>query len=368
MAIATLSYGIVRCCPNSYVVSVMDAALCSCDGGYIFAYNVDSYGIMGIKTRSGGSADDQIHTLNSRIATYFNIDDIGAFYDVYDARQIIDDPVLYEYLLSLDDETIASDFDGSSQLNFFMDRVNSPHFNRESLDWWYTDRNLTPGYNGGAKFAVILLQANTGVTVESTSLYNRNYDEYGPDSQWWAEHRGQVNDFTGTAYAPAENLLVSVQAESGGMGGSGAVDGTVTFINENSATKWDLTGENDGTCELVGDFFVDEGNTLTCTFINSQWTGTVDGAGASLTFDADSTWTVTGDVTLEGLEAEKPENITAPAPVTITYYYSDTIQDGLTIGNVTFKLAHKHFADVVQGAAYVDALAEEGIEIGRAHV
>ena len=351
---------------NSYVVSVMDAALCSCDGGYIFAYNVDSYGIMGIKTRSGGDGDDQIHTLNSRIATYFNIDDIGAFYDVYDAQQIIDDPVLYEYLLSLDDETITSDYDGSGDLNFFMDRVNSPHFNQPSLDWWFTDRNLTPGYNGGAKFAVILLQAGTGVTVENTSLYNRNYDEYGPDSQWWAEHQGQVNDFTGTAYAPAENLLISVQAESGGMGGSGTVNGTVTFINENSRTKWDLTGEDDGTCELVGDFFVDEGNTLDAAFINSEWTGTVDGTGASLSFDADSTWNVTGDVTLESLEAEKPENITSETPVTITYYYSDTISDGLTIGNVTFKLAHKFFTDVVQGAAYVDALAEDGIVKGTA--
>ena len=73
--------------------------------------------------------------------------------------------------------------------------------------------------------------------AEEPYLINKNFQKYGTLSAE-AIAEGQL---------PADNLLISVEG-----GGSG----NVFFINENSSTQWDLTGENAETCELVGDFYM----------------------------------------------------------------------------------------------------------------
>ncbi len=225
----------------------------------------------------------------------------------------------------------------------------------DSLDWWYTDRSKTPGYSGGNKFAVIYVEnSSTPIYVDSTKLVNQNYVDYGPESDWWAQHQGQVSEVTGIAYAPADNLLISVE-------GAGAA--TVYFRNENSQTLWDDTGVSAETCELVGDFYLGEysqssgnpdkgtgANALTAIFENSEWEGTIlygDEAmtgTATVSFDANSSWKVTADTYVANLEIADLSKVTADEPVTVFYTASNTVSPG-TYGNVTFV---RTFADTVE--------------------
>lgn len=316
-------------CYNSSLTSYLDAALCSASGGYIMAYNCNAAGVMGIKTRAGGDANSKetgVHVYNSRIAAYYDDTEMKKAYDVADPSKW-DNSIL----TSIKNKGATS----ISQLNMFLDKANSPSFKEDSLKWWFTDKSKTPGYSGGNKFSVIYCEnSSTPVYVSNTKLVNQNYEEYGDASKLSSDE------------TPADNLLVSVES---------AGSANVYFTNENSKTKWDLTGDSTDTCELNGDFYLGEyskgsssnpdagkgANALNAKFVNSEWTGTVlygdtDKTGtANLTFDADSSWKVTADTTVSDLEAADLSKITADKAVTVTYKSSSTIKEG-TSGNVTF--------------------------------
>ena len=322
-------------CYNSSLTSYLDAGLCSASGGYIYAYNSDINGVMGIKCRAGGNAEAEetgVHVVNSRVAAYFDADEMKNAYDVGDAD------TMREKLASgeIDIDAIGV---GYSQLNMFLDKANSPKFYEDSLDWWFTDKSKTPGYSGGNKFAVMYVEnSSTPIYVEASKMVNQNYAEYGDASKL---EPGQT---------PADNLLLSVE---------GAGSATVYFKDENDQTKWDLTGADDGTTELTGDFFIgaysqggggpDVGsgpNAAELHFENSQWEGTVLYGdylqGDEITgtcvmdFDWDSSWKVTGDTYVTDLELMSPESITADHPVTVYFGDTSTVVAG-TYGNVTLE-------------------------------
>ena len=315
-------------CYNSSLKSYLDAGLTSASGGYIFVNNCDISGVMGMKTRggsgSGNTEETGIHVYNSRIQAEYDDEEMQSVYDVASPDKW-DDSIL--------DQIKGLGATAINQLNIFLDKANDPAFIEDSLTWWFTDKSKTPGYSGGNKFAVIYAEnSSTPITVEATQLKNKNYEDYGDASKL---SKGQT---------AADNLLVSVE-------GSGAAN--ITFTDENSSTKWDKTGEDDGTCEMIGDFYIGEyssnesgspdigtgANSLTASFVNSEWEGTIlygdDTGKADLTFDADSTWTVTSDTSVDHIEVEDINSIKSDKKVTITYTESDSITPG-TYGNVTF--------------------------------
>lgn len=319
-------------CYNSALTSYLDAGLCSASGGYIYAYNCDINGVMGIKCRAGGNAEAEetgVHVANSRVAAYFDAEEMKSAYDV-------GDPDTMREKMASGEIDINNITTGYGELNMFLDKANNPKFYEDSLDWWFTDKSKTPGYSGGNKFAVMYVEnSSTPIYVEASQMVNQNYVEYG-DASKLAE--GQT---------PADNLLLSVE---------GAGSATVYFKDENDQTPWDLTGESDDTTELTGDFFIgaysqstgspDIGtgaNSATVNFENSQWEGTVlygeeeEITGiCNLSFDQNSSWKVTQDTKVSNLEIYNVENITADEPVTITFDSTSTVVAG-TYGNVTLE-------------------------------
>ena len=319
-------------CYNSTLTSYLDAGLCSASGGYIYAYNCDINGVMGIKTRAGGNLEAEetgIYVTNSRVAASFDAEEMKGAYDVADPETMVAKMDSGE----LDVDNITT---GYSELNMFIDKANTPKFYEDSLDWWFTDKSKTPGYSGGNKFAVIYVEnSSTPVYVESSLMINQNYADYGDPSKL---EEGQI---------PADNLILSVE---------GAGSGTVYFRNNNTDTLWDLTGASDETTEIVGDMFIgaysqasgspDKGtgpNSANLYFENSDWEGTVlygdteEITGvANLSFDHKSSWKVTADTKVANLEIYNVENITADEPVTITFDSTTTVVAG-TYGNVTLE-------------------------------
>ena len=319
-------------CYNSTLTSYLDAGLCSASGGYIYAYNCDINGVMGLKCRAGGNAEAEetgIHVTNSRVAAYFDDQEMKNAYDVADPETMASQIASGE----IDIDSLGT---GYSKLNMFIDKANSPKFYEDSLDWWFTDKSKTPGYSGGNKFAVMYVEnSSTPIYVEASKMVNQNYVEYGDPSKL---EEGQT---------PADNLLLSVE---------GAGSATVNFKDENDQTPWDLTGKTDDTTELTGDFFIgaysqstgspDIGtgaNSATVNFENSQWEGTVlygdteEITGiCNLSFDYKSSWKVTADTKVSDLEIYNVENITADEPVTITFDSTSTVVAG-TYGNVTLE-------------------------------
>lgn len=322
-------------CYNSALTSYLDAGLCSASGGYIYAYNCDIGGVMGIKCRAGGNAEAEetgVHVANSRVAAYFDADEMKNAYDV-------GDPDTMREKMESGEIDIDSIGVGYGELNMFLDKANSPKFYEDSLDWWFTDKSKTPGYSGGNKFAVMYVEnSSTPIYVEASKMVNQNYVEYGDASKL---EEGQT---------PADNLLLSVE---------GAGSATVHFKDENAETPWDLTGESDDTTELSGDFFIgaysestgspDIGtgaNSADISFENSQWEGTVlygeDGEETEITgvcnldFDWDSSWKITEDTKVSNLEIRDVSLITADKPVTVTFDSTSTVVAG-TYGNVTLE-------------------------------
>ena len=319
-------------CYNSTLTSYLDAGLCSASGGYIYAYNCDINGVMGLKCRAGGNAEAEetgIHVTNSRVAAYFDDEEMKNAYDVADPETMTAQMESGE----LDVDSLGV---GYSKLNMFIDKANSPKFYEDSLNWWFTDKSKTPGYSGGNKFAVMYVEnSSTPIYVEASKMVNQNYVEYGDPSKL---EEGQT---------PADNLLLSVE---------GAGSATVNFKDENDQTPWDLTGKSGDTTELCGDFYLgaysqstgspDIGtgaNSATLNFENSQWEGTVlygdtdEITGVcNLNFDYKSSWKVTADTKVSDLEIYNAENITADEPVTITFDSTSTVVAG-TYGNVTLE-------------------------------
>jgi hypothetical protein len=320
---------------NSNCTSNLDAALCSASAGYGYAFNCRLQGCMGLKVRASGNTntvDAGLWVENCRIAASYDAQDEEDAYVVGSPDEFLalvgeaagiepqqENENYGEYLTRADaalyDYIVNQGGDYGSSMNIFIDPANTPHYNEGGITWWYLDRSKTPGYSGGNKFAVIYSDGSPAViNVDSCLLTNDNYTDYGPESEWWNSLTAEEQ----TVYTPADNLLVS--AENG-------ASMNVTFVNENSSTKWDVTGESDETCEMNGDFYVGPKNTnaINATFVNSEWTGTVlyadpslatsgemgdEAVGAAyITLTEGSVWTVTEECVVNGLTVDETSTI-----------------------------------------------------------
>ena len=311
---------------NSSLHSNMDAGLCSASNGYIFAFNCDLEGVSGIKTRSGGNGTwAGVEVYNSRVICSFDPD----AYDFYDLGSNEDtweeDAAAYETWAWADDKSMVN----APMLNMFVNKTNCTWGSDLTTvqSYWFEDKTTAP--QTGEIMSCVILTGTAPVTTHSCLFVNENYELYGDQG--------------------ATNYLVA-----GDNGGSG----TINFYDQNSQTKWDLTGESDETTELYGDIYVaeivimsgpDAGSgpaTVNANFYNSEWIGkTVNWMqNANLTFDATSSWTVTESCGVGKVVVESLDQITAEAPVTVTVYYSLTvggqqITEETTVGNVTYVFA-----------------------------
>ncbi len=329
---------------NSTCTSMQDAGLCSASSGYAYAFNCKLQGPQGLKTRASTDSSTEnsgLWVVNCRVSAYFDAEDFEDSYPVGSPEEMIEaygeiagieawdeeNETYVEYLTRADEALYQAimvngsvSFDMSSTMVLFVDPANTDMYNSGSLLWWFVDRSLTPGHSGGNKFAVIYVTGSQApISVTATLLINDNYTYYGPESEWYLSLSAEEQ----AEYTPADNLLVSV--ENGGVA-------NLTFTDENSSTYWDLTGESDETCELVGDFYLSvpcDGsepgtttgavNEINATFINSEWTGCVkyaDDTGVCvLYFDATSSWTVTEETTIDSLTIEEGAVINATMTV-----------------------------------------------------
>ncbi|MBP1736477.1 MAG: hypothetical protein H6Q60_358 [Oscillospiraceae bacterium] len=339
---------------NSALHSNADAALCSASAGYIFAFNTELTGVAGIKTRSGGSGTLAGITVdNSKVVCAFNPDNYS-FYDLSTDEDSWDDASAFSDWSWGDDTSLVN----AQMLNLFINKT-SYQFGQDiskEQSYWYQDKNTAP--QTGEAMAVILCTGTATVTSNSNYFYNENYAKYASEG--------------------AKNYLLA--ADNAGTG-------LVTFNNQNSSTKWDLTGASDETTELNGDIYIASTVTMTgpdagsgpssanVTFNNSEWDGKVVGylRNASLAFDDSSVWTVTGDTGVGDLTLASSGNVKADSAVTVKVYGTLTIAgkqvtEDTTIGNVTFHVGAQsvYFSDSdFQGyewsATYADDLAAEGI-------
>jgi hypothetical protein len=329
---------------NSVLTSYMDAGLVSASGGYIYANNAVIQGLMGIKLRAGQNSAEmsEVRVKNSKLI---------AFYDAEEAARVFD--------VSIPDEATASELPdaetGTFSMNMFVNARTGWKMSKDVFKYWFEDGyTLVPGAGGGNGLATIYTEGSkTPVYVESTRLVNRNYEKY--------------KDAPGSK---AENLIISSE-------GNGTAN--VFFVNNNSRTKWDLTGVSDETTEIAGDFNIAEaskstammggmpgnggpgaggpppggggpggggpgiggpppgghpggnglpgadmeqsGNYLNANFENSEWEGTLSGVSrnANLVFDSESSWKVTKDTELDTLTVASGTVIFADKPVTVSY-------------------------------------------------
>jgi hypothetical protein len=331
---------------NSSLHSNMDSGLVSASNGYIFAFNCDLEGVAGIKTRSGGNGTwAGVEVYNSQIICSFDPDaydfyDLGSNEDTWE-----DDAAAYENWTWADD----SGFVNAPLLNMFVNKTNCAWGDDISTaqSYWFEDKTTAP--QSGEVMACVILTGTAPVTVHSCRFVNENYLNYGDQG--------------------ATNYLVA--GDNGG-------NGTIYFYDQNADTKWDLTGASDETCELEGDIYVAEVVTMTgpdagsgpatvnAYFYNSQWSGkTVNWMqNANLTFDATSSWNITGDCGVGDLVLESLDQLTADEPVTLTVYYSLTvggtpITQDTTAGNVTIV-----FAEPLEATASTNTSASGGMGSG----
>lgn len=342
---------------NSALHSNADAALCSASGGYVYAFNTDLMGVSGLKTRANGSAEDAesgIEVYNSRVTVAFDPDE----YDFYDMARAGDswpeESSIWDNRFGPEGKLVNSPL-----LNLFINKTNATwgqDLSRE-MSYWYEDKNTAP-QTGETMAAILGVSSGTKVTVDSVRFVNQNYADYVQEG--------------------AKNYLVAATNGS---------DMTVEFRNENSQTKWDLTGKDNGTTELTGDILAtafatsDEPGTLDqpasadVSFVNSEWTGSVCGYGknVSLSFDEDSTWTITaeGDLINVGDLSAPSAAITSAAPVTVQVFGTLTLDGQVvtgdrTVGNVTYKVrpVSMYFSDLegmAWAASYVDEIAAQEV-------
>lgn len=209
---------------NSNLISYLDAGLVSASGGYIYTNNSIIQGVVGIKTRAGQNSSNksEVRVKNSYVSAYYDKDEMAKAYDISTPEDVANSNIISK---------AKKDF---FELNMFVDKANQWSYNEAALKYWFGDGYSTaPGYSGGNNIAVIYTDGSkTPIYVESTKLENKNYSKY--------------KDAEGSK---AKNLIISSE-------GNGTAN--VHFINENSKTKWDLTGESDDTTKIVGDFNVAE--------------------------------------------------------------------------------------------------------------
>lgn len=311
---------------NSSLHSNADCGLVSASNGYIFAFNSDIKGVSGIKTRSGGSGTWKgVEVYNSEITSAFEPENYD-FYDIAAPEDTWEDDAPQFENWSWADDT---GFVNTPLLNLFINKVHGSWGQdySDAANYWFSDKTQAPV--SGGPMACVLLTGTAPVSLHRCHLVNENYQNYAEEG--------------------ATNYLVA-----GDNGGTG----DIFFYDQNSRTKWDLTGQSEETCELVGDIYVaeivtqsgpDAGRgpaTVNASFINSEWTGkTVNWMqNANLSFDADSAWTVTGDCGVGELVVDSLDQITADKAVTVTVYYGltvggETVTEETTEGNVTFVFA-----------------------------
>ena len=323
---------------NSSLHSRMDSALVSASNGYIFAFNCDLEGVAGIKTRSGGSGTwAGVEAYNSRIICSFDPE----AYDFYDLGSNEDtweeDAAAYENWSWADDRGFVN----APMLNMFVNKTNCTWGMdlTTAQSYWFEDKTTAP--QTGEVMACVILTGTAPVTTHSCLFVNENYENYAGDG--------------------ATNYLVA-----GDNGGSGSI----YFHDQNSRTKWDLIGESDETTELTGDIYVaeivtmsgpDAGRgpaTVNAFFYDSEWTGrTVNWMqNANLTFDKDSSWTITESCGVGELVLESLDQLKADTPVTLTVYYGltaggQTITEETTVGNITIVFAEPLEATPSGGSA-----------------
>lgn len=204
---------------NSTLTSHMDSGLVSASGGYIYASNSIIQGLTGIKLQAGQNSTkmSEVRVKNSKLIAFFDQDELARISDV-----------------STPEEAAAYNASGVKSsaftINLFGGRGGGTG-SSTSQSWFADGYSKTPGGMGGNAFAVIFTEGSkTPIYIESTNLFNKNYAKY--------------KDAPGSK---AQNLIISA-------GGNGTAN--VFFINDNSNTKWDLTGVNQETTEVEGDFEV----------------------------------------------------------------------------------------------------------------
>lgn len=342
---------------NSALHSNADSGLCSASAGYIFAFNCEIKGVAGIKTRSSGSGTIQGVTIyNSKVICAFEPENYTFYHMATDEDSWEDWEYLFGTWSWADDTSLVN----CPMLNLFINKTSYSWGQDISAEqsYWYDDKNTAP--QTGEAMACILLTGSAPVDSYSVYYVNENYENYKDEG--------------------ALNYLIA--ADNGGSG-------VVNFYDQNSETVWDLTGVCDETTELVGDIYIsaiitmtgpdagDGPSSLTATFNNSEWEGVVLGylCNADLTFDADSTWTVTGDTGVGNLTIASEDCVVADTAVTINVYDTLTIAgqiitEDTTIGNVTYNVGAEsvYFSDLEDYSwcvEYADDLAAEGyIESG----
>jgi hypothetical protein len=352
---------------NSILTSYMDAGFVSASGGYIYANNSVIQGLMGIKLRAGQNSSNksEVRVKNSQVIAFYDADEMARVFDVSTLKEA----AAYE---------ASGATTGTFSMNMFANSRTGGKLSETALKNWFEDGyTKVPGAGGGNMLAVIYTEGSkTPIYIHSSKLVNRNYAKY--------------KDAPGSK---AKNLIISSE-------GNGTAN--VFFTDDNSKSKWDLTGRSNETTEVIGDFYIAEpgassegmmgpsggmpgggmpggqgapggsmpggqgmpgegmrggdmpggqgapdgrgmpggqgapggmgmpgagmemlqkGNYLNATFVNSEWQGTVLGVtkNANLTFDAKSSWKVTGDTDIDTLTVATGTVINADKPVTISY-------------------------------------------------
>jgi hypothetical protein len=213
---------------NSVLTSYMDAGLVSASGGYIYASNAVIQGLMGIKLRAGQNSTEmsEVRVRNSELVAFYDADETARVFDASTPREASE-------FLATGGEV------GTFSMNMFASARTGWTVSEEAMRYWFEDgHTLVPGSGGGNYLAVIYTEGSkTPIYIESTRVVNRNYEKY--------------KDAPGSK---AENLIISSE-------GNGTAN--VIFINDNSRTKWDLTGVSEETTEVVGDFYIAEASEST---------------------------------------------------------------------------------------------------------
>ena len=305
---------------NSRLESHIEPALNSVGEGYIFAYNSEMSGPIGILS-SGG--DDHVQIYHSEISTELDFD--MDFYDLTDPN----DPNQLATYQKLCEDVDANELVNSNYLMIFpLNGDDMSNF----VSNWYEDRTQVPGKNGG-NIALISTTSPSGITLDATRLQNNAYRDYKDEG--------------------VPNWLV---AAAGGTS-------TINLRNQNSKTKWDLTGKETGTTELYGNLYcaapsgegmwVTSAGAMIVNLENSEWTGSIEnmGDGVTLNLDKDSVWTVTGTCTVANLTLEEGAEIQVPEGYTLQINETSALPAG-TYQNV-------HIQVLKDGQAVYDGIYNE---------
>ena len=207
---------------NSTLTANMDAGIVSASGGYVYAHNSVIQGLMGIKLRAGQNSTkmSEVRLKNCELIAFFDKDEMERLFDVVTPEQQAAAQKAGTKTNAFTLSLFGRNFGGSSSST--------------TQNSWFDDGYYkTPGGMGGSVFSVIYTEGSkTPIYIESTRLFNKNYAKY--------------KDAPGSK---AQNIIIDAE-------GNGTA--VVFFINNNSKTRWDLTGVSQETTEITGDFNVSD--------------------------------------------------------------------------------------------------------------